>query len=91
MGSIGFWWNGIDRWWIGPDSSKGQSFGGAYCKVDVFCPHQLSEWNWGLYDGIYWYYAGNDLVTSCKYIYVKHNQIGPLTLKFIQMITQTTS
>ena len=41
---------------------------------DVFCPHQLNEWNWDIFDGNDWYYAGKDLGISCKYIFVKHNQ-----------------
>ena len=90
-GINGLWWDGIDDWWIGYDVDKGQSFGRAYHTKDVFCPHQLTEWNWRLYDGTDWKYAGKDLGISCKYIYVKHNQIGPLTLKFIQMTTRTTS
>ena len=66
MGYYGFWWNGIDKWWIGYDISKGQSVGFAYYDKDVFCPHQLSELNWRLWDGINMYSAGNDLVIICK-------------------------
>ena len=29
-GFYGLWWDGIDRWWIGKDSDRGQSHGGAY-------------------------------------------------------------
>ena len=78
MGSFGLWWDAIRIWWlIGYDSKKGQSMGFAYYTKDVFCPHQLTEWNWKLlYDGN-WISAGKDLGISCKYIFVKHNQIGP--------------
>ena len=91
MGSRGLWSDGTGNWWIGSDSHKGQSYGFAYYTKDVFCPHQLTEWNWVLSDGNDWYFAGKDLGISCKYIFVKHNQIGPTTLKFIQMTTRTTS
>ena len=74
--SFGLWWNGIHQWFIGPNSVKGQSLGVAYYTKDVFCPHQLTEWNWVLYYGN-WISAGKDLGISCKYIFVKHNQIGP--------------
>ena len=74
MGIYGLWWDGIKNWWISLDSSKGQSSGYAYYEKDVFCPHQLTEWNWGVYDGNDVYYAGKDLGISCKYIFAKHNQ-----------------
>ena len=91
MGSYGFWWDGISFWLIGYDSDKGQSYGYAYYPKDVFCPHQLTEWNWKLVYVDGWIYAGKDLGIRCKYICVKHNQIGPTALKFIQMTTRTTS
>ena len=87
MGTKGLWWDGIHQWRIGKDSSKGQSNGFAYYAKDVFCPHQLTEWNWVIQDGYNWRYAEKDLGISCKYIYVKHNQIGPTAFKFIQMTT----
>ena len=71
-GTKGLWWDGIDQWGFGFDSSKGNSVGVAYYTKDVFCPHQLTEWNWNLYYGINWIYAGKDLGISCKYI---QNQI----------------
>ena len=64
--SKGIYWDGIDKWWIGADSSKGQPIGLAYYEKDVFCPHQLTEWNWWLYDGSNWKTAGKDLGISCK-------------------------
>ena len=83
----GLWWDGVGNWVIGTDSSKGQSIGYAFYAKDVFCPHQLTEWNWILNVGSEWRYALKDLGISCKYIYVKHNQIGPTALKFIPMTT----
>ena len=53
---------------------------------DILCPHQLTEWNWALYDGNNWRIAGKDLGINCEYIFVKHNQM-PTALKFIQMTT----
>ena len=73
-GIHGLWWDGIDNWWIGLDSSKGQSYGSAYYPKDVFCPHQLTEWNWAILYEDGWEMARNGLVISCKYIFVKHNQ-----------------
>ena len=88
-GRHGLWWDGVGNWVIGTDSSKGQSIGYAFYAKDVFCPHQLeSEWNWILFDGNNLINAGEDLGINCKYIFVKHNQIRPTTLKFIQMITR---
>ena len=49
MGSYGLWWDGVKNWWIGIDSDKGQSYGYAFYGKDVFCPHQLSGWDWVLF------------------------------------------
>ena len=51
MSSHGLWWNGLSHWVIGLDSQKGQTLGLAFYETDVFCPHQLSELNWLLFDG----------------------------------------
>ena len=73
MGSFGLWWDAIRIWWlIGYDSKKGQSIGFAFYDKDVFCPHQLSEWDWVLNDGTDWYYAGNDLGITCKCIFIQY-------------------
>ena len=71
-GSYGFWYDGVNRWYIGLDSMKGQSIGYARYKEDVFCPHQLSELNWELLDGTIWYSAGNDLDITCKYNFIQN-------------------
>ena len=71
MGSFGLWWDAIRIWWlIGYDSKKGQSIGFAFYDKDVFCPHQLSEWDWVLFDW-YWSAAGNDLGITCKCIFIQ--------------------
>ena len=77
MGSYGFWYDGLGYWWIGRDIDKGQSFGKAHYNKDVFCPHQISELNWSLWDGTDWYLdsVGSDLVITCKYIFIKKNII----------------
>ena len=72
MGSYGFWWDGLGYWWIGYDIEKGQSMGFAFYDKDVFCPHQLSEWEWRLWDGSDWYFAGNDLGITCKCIFIQN-------------------
>ena len=72
MGSYGFWYDGISLWWIGYHIDKGQSFGLALYEKDVFCPHQLSELNWWLFDSNGWYYAENDLVITCKCICIQN-------------------
>ena len=74
MGSYGFWWNNKNYiWMIGDDSMKGESAGYAYYDKDVFCPHQLSEWDWRLMSGNYgWYNAGNDLGITCKFIFFQN-------------------
>ena len=69
MGSYGFWYDGFDKWWIGLNYALGQTIGYAYYEKDVFCPHQLSELNWILWDGGTvgtWYDAENDLGITCK-------------------------
>ena len=68
MGTKGLWWDGIHQWRIGKDSNKGQSIGYAKYTKDVFCPHQLTDPNWWLYDVSDWKAAGKDLSISCKYI-----------------------
>ena len=68
MGYFGFWWDIRDlKWMIGLDSEKGETLSFAYYRKDVFCPHQLSEWDWLLAADVFWYHAGNDLgITCCK-------------------------
>ena len=68
MGTKGLWWDGIHQWRIGKDSNKGQSIGYAKYTEDVFCPNQLTDPNWRLYDVSDWKAAGKDLSISCKYI-----------------------
>ena len=73
MGSYGFWWDNKDSWYIGLDSMKGKSVGHAKYHKDVFCPHQLSEWDWLLKSNNYgWYNAGNDLGITCKFIFFQN-------------------
>ena len=66
MGSYGFWYTGLGQWWIGKDTNKGQSYGIAYYVNDVFCPHQLSEFNWMLTEGTSWFSVGEHLGVTCK-------------------------
>ena len=66
MGSAGFWWDGFSSWWIGLDIQKGQSKGFAHYDKDVYCPHQLSDYDWWLLDGKNWYAAEKEFVISCK-------------------------
>ena len=69
MGDYGLWYDGLGYWWISTNDGVGQSFGFAYYEKDVFCPHQLSELNWILWDGGAvgtWYDAENDLGITCK-------------------------
>ena len=73
MGSHGFWYDGLGYWWIGYDSAKGQSIGAASYVKDVFCPHQLSDFNWLVLDGNNWYTAGNGLGIKCKCIFIQNN------------------
>ena len=74
MGLLGLWWDGSGRWWIGPDSVKGQSFGFAYYNKDVFCPNQISVWDWWLFDGADWYLA-YDLHITCKCIFIQNETV----------------
>ena len=71
MGYYGLWWDGISYWFIGDDIAKGQTYGVAYYEKDAFCPHDISDWNWNIIDGGYWEYAGNDLVITCKCIFIQ--------------------
>ena len=66
FGIFGLWWDGVSKWWIGLDSFKGQSIGYAYYEQDIFCPSQLSETEWKLYDGHGWILANNDLDVTCR-------------------------
>ena len=76
MASYGLWWDGLGFWWIGRDIDKGQSSGNIWYDKDVFCPYQLSELNWILYDGTALFSAGNYLLITCKYIFIqKHNRV----------------
>ena len=69
MGSLGFWWDGINYWWIGLDSKKGLPSGYAYYITDAFCPHQLTEFGqWAIFDGFHWKVAFFNLGISCKHI-----------------------
>ena len=71
LGYYGFWWDGIGLWWIGSDNGKGQSFGFAYYEKDVFCPNQLSEWDWMISINNEWKIAEEKLGISCKCISIK--------------------
>ena len=77
MGVFGLWWNGFYQWWIGRDIDKGKSLGWAYVNKDVFCPHQLSDLEWRLYNSKKneWYtYNGfgfRDLFITCKCIFIQ--------------------
>ena len=73
MGFFGFWWDGIDLWWIGQDNDKGQPRGFAYYDKDLFCPYQLSESNWALLHGTSWQTA-SFLGITCKYIFIETKQ-----------------
>ena len=76
MGSYGFWWDGLGYWWIGYDIEKGQSMGFAFYDKDVFCPHQLSEWDWKMHDGDTWFMANNKLSITCKCFLLKQNSLN---------------
>ena len=67
----GLWWDGIGSWFIGIDVQKGKSIGLAWYDKDVFCPHQLYELNWRIWDGSNWSPAGNDLGINCKCIFIQ--------------------
>ena len=75
MGEYGFWWDDINAWWIGHDNEKGQPFGIAYYTKDAFCPHQLSELEWAFVVGSEWFYAGNYLVVTCKWIFIQTKSV----------------
>ena len=71
-GLYGFWWDGIDSWWIGYEFRKGQAIGFAYYEKDAFCPNQLSEWDWVYVANNEWYFADEVLSISCsKYISIQ--------------------
>ena len=71
MGIYGLWFSGIEHWWIGRDRDKGQSYGYANYIKDVFCPHQLMQGLWKLFNGKSFYKAGEDLYLTCKwYIFI---------------------
>ena len=64
MDIYGLWWvNGY--WFIGWDSNKGKMVGYAYYHKNVYCPSQLSELDWSIWDGSAWIDAGNNLGITC--------------------------
>ena len=75
MGSYGIWWDGISHWWISVNSVVGQSIGHAWYDKDVFCPHQLSEWDWAIHDGSDWHYVENNLGITCKCIFIQNKTV----------------
>ena len=79
MKHYGLYFDGIDRWFIGTDAVKGQSLGYAFYDRDMFCPHQLSELNWIIYDGTKLAAAKNHLAITCKCKCIHTNQ----SMKFI--------
>ena len=65
---FGIWWDGVDSWWFGLDSQKGESMGFAYYEKDVFCPHLLSESGWIVKTSAdTWGLAGNGFGINCKF------------------------
>ena len=65
----GLWAVGTN-WFIGPVSDIGQPFGVANNQKDVFCPHQLSDWDWRLSYGGTWVQAGPMLGITCEWFYI---------------------
>ena len=72
--SFGLWWDGMSQWWIGEDIEKGQAIGYATVEKDVFCPQELSEFNWRINDGISWWQAYYMLGITCKCIFIQTKQ-----------------
>ena len=64
MGSYAIWFDGVGFWWISLDYALGQSIGFAYYDKYVFCPHQLSEWNWR---GDNW-----NIAVTCRCIFIQN-------------------
>ena len=78
MGKFGFWWDIRDlKWMIGLDSKKGETLAYAYNRKDVFCPHQLSEWDLLIAADVFLYHAGNDLVITCCKCMHFHSKQSP--------------
>ena len=75
MKHYGLYFDGIDTWYIGTDAVKGQSLGFAIYNSDVFCPHQLSDLNWLLFDGTKLTPAEKSLGIRCKCIFIQTQQI----------------
>ena len=75
MGSLGFWHEGQGNWRIGNHSSKGQPIGYGYSNNDAFCPNKFSDRDWILHDGSTWYFAGKDLVITCKFINIPNKTV----------------
>ena len=67
---VGLWWDGVSFWWIGSENSKGEAVGVGYIMTDVFCPYQLPEWDWTLWDGSVWFPAGNQLGINCNNFFI---------------------
>ena len=57
-GMYDIWFDGSSYWVIGDWF--------AYYTSDVFCPHQLIQGNWKLFNGKSYYKAGEDLYLTCK-------------------------
>ena len=67
MDNTAIWWDNIGKWVIGDTTHLGESTGWAYYTKDVFCPHQLNEWNWKSLDlGLNWIDAEKLLGVTCK-------------------------
>ena len=64
------WWDGVRSWYIGIDTTAGQTYGFGYYNKDVFCPNQFSEGDWMLWNGDVWFRAGNVLVVTCNCIFI---------------------
>ena len=48
------------------DEEKGQPYGYAFYITDVFCPHQLSDWEWMVLEGTIFIGAEHALGITCK-------------------------
>ena len=87
MGSYGLWWDGIDSWWIGHHTDKGQSFGIAYYNKDIFCPHHLSEWDWYISFAADWFTVGKNLGIICKYIVIQKDTKSEIHTRKINLLS----
>ena len=89
LGGYGLWYDGLGHWFISLNSAVGMNSGFARYSNDVFCPHQISEWNWFLAycSTCFWAAGNNEIMITCMCTYIKNKTESEFHIKRLISMT----